>query len=391
MSERFSVPLGFYLAVRGVHAAAPLFVGVGNLESRALRRQLEHTQVDRPLYICGLPRAGTTITLQMLSEHPDVGTHKYADFLMPYAPFWWNKIYPKVPVNAMNTPVQRVHRDRIEVTRNSAEMGEEILWEQFFPRIHDESRCSVLDDKTSNPSFERFYHEHVAKLLLVREKSRYVSKAIMCVLRMKYIRTIFPDARFLLYIRNPIDHCASLLKQDRIWDEMQRDDPRQLKIIELTGHHEFGSRQILANLGDGSVLQEINEYRKEGRNAMARARYWAYVYDFIRKQLDADPALAEAVTVVRYEDLCGKSEETIDRILNHAGLATDSFAAARTKYAEKLSLPEYYRPSFDERELADIVATTHTVASQFGYDVAARAGEAAAAFKAQGAATVPAS
>jgi hypothetical protein len=377
MAERFTVPLGFYMAVRGVHAAAPLFVGVGNLESMALSRQLKTAVVDRPLYICGLPRAGTTITLQMLSEHPDVGTHKYADFLMPYAPYWWNKIYPKVPVNAMNTPVPRVHRDRIEVTRHSAEMGEEILWERFFPRIHDESTCSVLDDATSNPSFERFYRDHIAKLLLVRERSRYVSKAIMCVLRMKYIRRMFPDARFLLYVRNPIDHCASLLKQDRIWDEMLREDPRQLTIIELTGHHEFGSRQILANLGDASVLQEIHELRRAGRNARARARYWAYVYDFVRKQIEADPDLQRAVTVVRYEDLCGKSGETIDRILNHAGLATASFASARTKYVEKLSLPEYYRPSFDERELADIVQVTQPVASHFGYDVTARANEAA--------------
>jgi len=382
MSERFTVPLGFYLAVRGVHAAAPLFVGVGNLESKVLGRRLKDARVDRPVYICGLPRAGTTITLQMLSEHPDVGTHKYADFLMPYAPYWWNKIYPKVPVNAMNTPVQRVHRDRIEVTRNSAEMGEEILWERFFPRIHDESSVSVLDDASSNPSFERFYREHVAKLLMVREKPRYVSKAIMCVLRMKYIRKMFPDARFLLYVRNPVDHCASLIKQDRIWDEMLRDDPRQLTIIELTGHHEFGSRQILANLGDGAVLQEIHELRNQGRNARARARYWSYVFDFVRKQIESDPALSEAITIVRYEDLCGNSGETIDRILAHAGLPAASFADGRAKYVEKLSLPEYYRPTFDERELADIVEVTQGVASQFGYDVTARANEAAAAHKA---------
>jgi hypothetical protein len=383
MSERFTVPLGFYLAVRGVHAAAPLFVGVGNLESKALGRRLAQAKVDRPVYICGLPRAGTTITLQMLSEHPDVGTHKYADFLMPYAPFWWNKIYPKVPVNAMNTPVQRVHRDRIEVTRHSAEMGEEILWEQFFPRIHDESAVSVLDDRSSNPSFERFYREHLAKLLMVRERPRYVSKAIMCVLRMKYIRKMFPDARFLLYVRNPIDHCASLLKQDRIWDEMLREDPRQLTIIELTGHHEFGSRQILANLGDGgAVLREIHELREQGRNARARARYWAYMYSFVLEQIASDPALAEAITIVRYEDLCGNSGATIDRILSHAGLAQDSFAEGRAKYADKLSLPEYYRPSFNEEELSDIVETTNAVASQFGYDVAARAAQAAAAHKA---------
>jgi len=210
------VPAPFYWSVRGVHAAAPLFVGLGNIESRMLARSLATQAVDRPVYICGLPRAGTTITLQMLSEHPDVATHKYADFLMPYMPWVWNKVFPMIPVNAMKEPVARIHRDRIQVTRDSAEMGEEILWEHFFPFIHDENNYSVLDSSTSNRDFERFYSEHLRKLAIVRDRNRYVSKAIMCVVRMQYLRKIFPDARFLLYIRNPFDHVASIIKQDRI-------------------------------------------------------------------------------------------------------------------------------------------------------------------------------
>jgi hypothetical protein len=371
--QRFSVPAPFYWAVRGVAAGAPLFVGLGNLESRLLARKRRTVSVDRPIYICGLPRAGTTISLQMLSEHPDIATHKYADFLMPYTPYAWNWIFPKVPVDAMRKPVPRIHRDRITVTRDSAEMGEEILWERFFPHIHDETQGSVLDASTNNPSFERFYREHIEKLLLIRGRARYASKAIMCVIRMQYLKKIFPDARFLLYVRNPIDHVASLLKQDRIWDEIDREDPRQIEIIELTGHHEFGKRQILANLGDVSVLREVRELFDAGRNVRARARYWAYVYDFVLGQLAADPQLAGSVCIVRYEDLCKDSLQTIDRIVTHTGLRAEPFAGVRAAYAEKLSLPDYYRPNFNAAELGDIVEVTHDVASRFGYDVAALA------------------
>ncbi|MGA2761257.1 MAG: sulfotransferase, partial [Candidatus Cybelea sp.] len=207
-TQKFSVPAPFYWGVKGVHAAAPLFVSLGNLETKMLARRLAGQTIDRPVYICGLPRAGTTITLQMLSEHPDVVTHKYADFLMPYMPYVWNQVFPRIPVDAMRKPVPRIHRDRIEVTRDSAEMGEEILWEHFFPYIHDETNYSVLDGTTSNPAFESFYVDHLKKLALVRGRNRYISKAIMCVVRMQYLRRIFPDARFLLYVRNPIDHIA---------------------------------------------------------------------------------------------------------------------------------------------------------------------------------------
>jgi hypothetical protein len=369
-APQFSVPAPFYWSVRSVHAAAPLFVVLGNLETQLLARQLSTQRVDRPVYICGLPRAGTTITLQMLSEHPDVVTHKYADFLMPYMPWVWNKVFPHIPVDAMRKPVPRIHRDRITVTRDSAEMGEEILWEHFFPQIHDESNYSVLDGTTSNPAFERFYREHLCKLALVRGRTRYVSKAIMCVIRMQYLRRLFPDARFLLYVRNPIDHVASLIKQDRIWAEIEKTDPRQIEIIELTGHHEFGPNQVMANVGNPQVLAEIRRLFDEGRWAESRARYWAYVYGFVAKQLDDDPDLARRVCIVRYEDLCGDSLTTIDRILAHTELEPTSFATARAAYGEKLSFPDYYKPKFSADELAAIVAATQDVAKRFNYDVA---------------------
>jgi len=368
-AQRFSVPAPFYWSVRTVHAAAPLFVTFGNLESQMLARRLSGVRVDRPVYICGLPRAGTTISLQMLAEHPDVVTHKYADFLMPYMPWVWNKVFPHIPVNAMREPVARIHRDRIQVTRDSAEMGEEILWEHFFPSIHDETQYSVLDATTSNPTFERFYRDHLRKLALVRGRSRYVSKAIMCVVRMQYLRRLFPDAAFLLYVRNPIDHVASLIKQDRIWAELERDDPRQIEIIELTGHHEFGPSQVMANVGDPQELAEIRRLFDAGEWARSRARYWSYVYGFVSRQLDADPELAKRVCVVRYEDLCGDSLATIDRILAHTGLDPASFAAAREAYSKKLSFPDYYKPSFDAATLDAIVDATSQVAGRFDYDV----------------------
>jgi hypothetical protein len=292
---------------------------------------------------------------------------------MPYMPYVWNQVFPRIPVNAMRKPVPRIHRDRIEVTRDSAEMGEEILWEHFFPQIHDESNYSVLDATTSNPGFERFYVDHLRKLALVRGRSRYVSKAIMCVVRMEYLRRLFPDARFLLYIRNPFDHIASILKQDRIWAEIERDDPRQIEIIELTGHHEFGPHQVMANVGDPDELREIRRMFDAGQAVQSRARYWAYVYGFVAKQIKDDPQLAQRVCIVRYEDLCSDSLPTIDRILAHTGLEAAPFAQTREAFGKKLSFPDYYKPKFSAAELGDIAAATGDVAQFFGYDVAALA------------------
>ena len=214
---------------------------------------------------------------------------------------------------------------------------------------------------------------------MVRGRDRYVSKAILCVLRMQYLRKIFPDARFLLYVRNPIDHIASITKQDRIWAELEKSDPRQIEIIELTGHHEFGTAP-----GDGErrrprrAPHEFARLFDEGRWAESRGRYWAYVYGF-RRQTAGERSRARAPRLGRaLRRSLHDSLATIDRILAHTQLDAPSFAESRTKYGEKLSFPDYYKPKFEPEVLEAIVASTSDVAKHFNYDVAAIAGKVGA-------------
>jgi hypothetical protein len=368
-SERFSVPAGFYWFVKFVNATAPLFVKLGELESKSLAGRIAAIPIDRPIYILGLPRAGTTISAQMLSEHPDVTTHRYSDFVLPYTPWCWNRLLPKLPVKALRSPVERVNRDRLQVTRDSSEGVEEMIWLRFFHHLHDSNRSNVLDDSTLNSEFETFYKDHIRKLLLVRGRSRYVSKNNPCVTRMRYLRRIFPDARFLLYVRNPIDHAASVLKQDRLFSDLARDDKRLVRMNKMTGFHEFGPNYVPVNLGNDAIIHEIYRCRDQGRQVRARALQWASVFGFIIEQLEHDPELARAVWVVRYEDLCIKPEETIDRILAHTGLSLDAFTPMRIKYISKLSLPDYYHPNFSVQERAEIIALTKDVAAHFGYSL----------------------
>jgi Sulfotransferase family len=369
-AERFSVPGGLYWFVRFVHATGPVFIKLGELESKSLASQMASVPIDRPIYILGLPRAGTTISAQMLSEHPDVTTHHYSDFALPFTPWYWNRLFPKLPINALRSPVERVNRDRVQVTRDSSEGVEEMIWLRFFHQLHDPSRMNVLSDSTTNSDFEKFFKDHIRKLLLVRGRSRYVSKNNPCVTRMRYLRRIFPDARFLLYVRNPIEHAASVLKQDRLFTDLAREDGRLMKMNRLTGFHEFGPNFVPVNVGNDAMTREICRCRDEGRLVRARALQWASVFGFVVEQLKNDPELARSVCVVRYEDLCVKPAETIDRILAHTGLPQESFAPTRGKYISKLSLPDYYRPNFSVEERAEIIALTKDVAAHFGYSLA---------------------
>jgi hypothetical protein len=103
-----------------------------------------------------------------------------------------------------------------------------------------------------NSEFETFFKDHIRKLLLVRGRSRYVSKNNPCVTRIRYLRRIFPDARFLWYVRNPIDHAASVLKQDRLFSDLARDDKRLVRMNKMTGFHEFSPNYVPVNLRNES-------------------------------------------------------------------------------------------------------------------------------------------
>src|SRR3546814_17544543 len=76
--------------------------------------------------------------------------------------------------------------------------SEEMLWMAVFGRLHDPHASAVLDAATDCPGFERFFADHMRKLLWVRRRPRYLSKANYNVTRMEYLLKLFPDARFVL-------------------------------------------------------------------------------------------------------------------------------------------------------------------------------------------------
>src|SRR3546814_8123113 len=55
------------------------------------RSEIERIGIDRPIFIAGLARAGTTILLESLERHPVTVTHRYRDFPMVLTPVFWNR------------------------------------------------------------------------------------------------------------------------------------------------------------------------------------------------------------------------------------------------------------------------------------------------------------
>ena len=119
--------------------------------------EINNLAIDKPIYIAGLARAGTTIILEMLYRHPFLASHKYRHLLMPYFPHRFSRIIDQSKF--FTKPRERVHRDGIIVTRESPEAVEEVFWQDFFSNNHNENISNIMDNSVSNPEFEQFYRD----------------------------------------------------------------------------------------------------------------------------------------------------------------------------------------------------------------------------------------
>lgn len=339
------------------------WIKAGNFETKILKEELAKTSVKAPIYVAGLARSGSTFLLEVLADHPDTVTHRYKDFPPVFTPYWWNKFLSFMPKKDA-APAERAHKDGIKITEDSPEAFEESIWMAFFDHLHDPKANALLDKTTSNPAFENFYREHVQKLLSVRGGKRYLSKGNYNLTRLAYLQKIFPEARFVLPLRAPAWHIASLIKQHRLFCKNLEGNKKAQDHMRRVGHFEFGlDRRPISCNGNDQAIEAVQELWRDGEEVEGQARYWAYLHSRIADQLETDAALREATLVVRYEQLCEHPRDTLKGLFDHAKLSLGE--ARLDELAGRVQHPTYYQPDFTEAERQMIDDITGPVVARF--------------------------
>lgn len=362
--NQYYVPRGILIFRQVIKVLRPLFMGLGRLEPMMLGSRYRAATVDRPVYVTGLARSGSTIVLEYLSRIPGVASHQYRDYPAVYTPYLWNLLLDNVPLPD-DTPKERCHRDGIMVNLSSPESAEEVLWATFFRGLHDVSRSNILDQNTSNPAFERFYREHLRKMLVIRNGKRYVSKENYCFSRMRYLLKVFADAKFVLLVRDPMRHVPACIKTSGQVKAAQRKYPYVIEHFKDAGHYDYGLDFRPVNVDGAGANDDIMELLKSGDEARAWARYWDRTYRYLHTLITSDPVIARSAILVRYEDLCDDSANTLARINAHCEL--DVPAAHVEHYTKSLHQPTYYKPSLSDADMAAIREETAQTAKALGY------------------------
>ena len=333
---------------------------MAQVETDLCARQLEPIRPGAPVFVTGLPRAGTTLVLDILYRSGAFATFTYRSMPFPLAPLLWQRL--SRPFQKQAVMQERAHGDGMEVSVESPEAFEEVLWLNFLRDIYvRERRLLPLDPGDVGGEFRAFFRQTVRKLIALEagadkaEGLRYLSKNNANISRIAAIRKIFPEATILVCFRNPVSHCRSLAGQHERFVEMHRGDAFARDYMRWIGHYDFGGNFRPIDFGrDGFERPDktddafwlrywLNAYRQFERAADDRVHLFCFD-DLLHQPVPTLSALAETLRLetdlrheaerIREPRASGKGE--LAAPANLLAEATDLYAVLRARASNPL-------------------------------------------------------
>ena len=186
---------------------------------------------------------------------------------------------------------------------DSPEQFEEIFWNLKTSNIYNFKDFLKYHevDKYNLDLYELF----IKNCLIKYNKNNYLCKNNNNLLRIKSLIKKFPQAKFLISYRNPLDHSISLLNQHISFTNLQKEDKFVKNYMNFLVHHEFGlaHKPMLFENKKKSDLKtnDINYWLDQ----------WIIFYEFIKKQNLKEN---DNLIFIDYNDLCHKTDLVFEKV-----------------------------------------------------------------------------
>jgi hypothetical protein len=239
-------------------------------------RIADDARVDRPIFLVGPPRSGTTLLYSCLASDPAVGYFNRA-----------NRKFPEHPRLARFLTRLGLYPD---VPRESR-----ALWTRFDARP---ARSAMRAAGDLPPGAREWYRTTVARILELRGARRFVAKLPAFSARLPWLDAIFPDALFLQCLRD----WRAVVKSSVA--KQSRDGKERFFAVKVAGWEQVKDLPF----------HQISAWQ-------VRA-----VHELIESQERDFPGRIHRVW---YEDLCQTPRETLAAVARSCGLAWGPGAEAR--------------------------------------------------------------
>jgi len=230
------------LLYRLAFAGVELQKNIAEIEALSVRAELDAIKLTRPIFVTSLPRAGTTLLLEIIVSLGDVVSQTYRDMPFVLAPLTWARLSRRFHKAAETR--ERAHLDGMMIGFDSAEEFEEVVWKSFWKGKYRRDRIELWDAGDYDPEFASFLKLHMKKIIFLRAKNaseaRYASKNNANLSRLALLEVIFPDCDIVVPFREPVAQARSLLRQHMHFLRLHSQDPFSLRYMEYLGHFEFG-------------------------------------------------------------------------------------------------------------------------------------------------------
>lgn len=289
---------------------------LAEVEAATFGRTWRDQPLARPIFVTSLPRAGTTLLLQVLSRMQSVATHTYRDMPFVRAPILWSRLAGGF--RAARTAGERAHGDGVMVDFDSPEAFEETVWLARFPEHYKE--CGIVPWRGPVPRFMAEFADHMRRVIVLRRPGataivRYLSKNNANIARIGVLRSAFPDAQIVVPIRNPLDQARSMYRQHLRFASLHATDRFARRYMADIGHFEFGAlhRPILFERMD-SVTARYKPDQLEYWIA-----YWTVAYGHLAQE--------RGVTFVDHDRFCRDGGRSFQLLCELLGLSAEPVAA----------------------------------------------------------------
>jgi hypothetical protein len=287
---------------------------MADVERILYRKTLDSISLESPVFITALPRSGTTILLELLWETGHFASHTYQDMPFVLCPLLWNRFSRRFAVQQARH--ERAHGDGLEVSSESPEAFEEMVWKHFWPDHYRDDHIRPWTASDRNPEFNEFLGAHMRKVIALRRGGRsgplrYLSKNNLNIARLAAPPGPLRQGLFLVPFREPLQQAASTLQQHRRFLEIQENDEFVQRYMTAIGHHEFGKGLKPVDFG-GWLKDAPPPERLE-----FWVRYWIAAYRYILEH--AGPS----TVLLSYRRLTDEPDDTLARLARVLGLPAE--------------------------------------------------------------------
>lgn len=235
-------------------------------------------KIDKPVFVCGLARSGTTPITQMLYFTDKFSSLEYKDLPFLEIPLIWN-IFSKF-IYGKNRKIERFHKDGLLINQNSPDAFLEVIFKNNIENYYENGFSKILKSNYKNLKLTKDLNLSLIKTMKLRKRSRYLSKINYLVCRIDYILNIFKDAKILICVRDPIDTAISLTKLHyKFIQEAKVNKYFDFNLKQLC-HFEFGNnRKPLLFLNS----DRTNYFWKKNQNFNGYLNEWINLYSYLIK------------------------------------------------------------------------------------------------------------